>query len=104
MHVVAGGVTTLWSVIVFLALSGGPIGAKGFGARERYIAVARLRTNNSGVRKTHWKKGQLVEALLDIKFWLMFFIAFFTMIGNGAYSMVHTCAYYHWVIVNLVAW
>jgi hypothetical protein len=88
MYVFAGSITILWSSIVVIALPGDPINAKGFNDRERFIAVARLCSNNSGVRNTHWKAAQLVEALLDVKFWLMFFIGFFTMIGNGAYSTV----------------
>lgn len=44
--------------------------------------VARLRSNNSGVRNTHFKGSQIVELLLDPKFWLMFSIATLCMIAN----------------------
>jgi hypothetical protein len=63
-----------------------PIRAKGFDDRERYIAVARLRENNSGVRNTHFKAEQVWESALDIKFWLIFAIAFTMMITNGPVS------------------
>ena len=63
-----------------------PIRFKGFNERERYIAVARLRINNAGVRNTHFKKEQLWELLLDIKFWIVFFMAFLIMIANGPVS------------------
>lgn len=53
-----------------------PIRAKGFSDRERYIAVARMRVNNSGVRNTHFKIGQVWELLLDLRFWLVFIMAF----------------------------
>jgi hypothetical protein len=33
--------------------------------------VSRLRSNNTGVRNLHWKAGQVLEALLDLKFWLI---------------------------------
>jgi hypothetical protein len=59
---------------------------RGFNERQRYIAVARLRVNNSGVRNTHYKKGQVLELLTDLKFWLVFFIAFLGMIANGPIS------------------
>lgn len=60
-----------------------PIRARGYNERERYILVARLRTNNSGVRNTHFKRAQAVELLCDIKFWLVFLIALLSMIANG---------------------
>lgn len=40
--------------------------------RERYIAVARLRSNNAGVRNTHIKLDQIIELVCDGKFWLCF--------------------------------
>lgn len=89
MYIVAGGITILLSVVVFLMLPGDPIHAKGFTSRERYIAIARLAENNAGIRNNQWKREQFIEALLDARFWLMFFIAFFSMVGNGAYSTVH---------------
>ncbi|KAL0940141.1 allantoate permease [Colletotrichum truncatum] len=60
--------------------------AKGFDERERYILVSRLRSNNSGVRNTHYKMDQVGELALDIKFWLVFAIAFLCMIANGPIS------------------
>ncbi|KAK2812423.1 hypothetical protein FQN50_001424 [Emmonsiellopsis sp. PD_5] len=63
-----------------------PVRAKGFDDRERYIAVARLRANNSGVRNTHFKIEQVWEALLDLKFWLVFASSFLMMIANGPVS------------------
>lgn len=60
--------------------------ARGFNERQRYISVARLSTNNTGVRNTHFKAGQVIELLLDEKFWLMFSIAFLSMIANGPIS------------------
>ena len=54
--------------------------------------VARLRTNNSGVRNTHFKIGQIVELLMDIKFWLVFLTAFLMMIANGETIAWCSCA------------
>ncbi|OQU97846.1 hypothetical protein CLAIMM_03725 [Cladophialophora immunda] len=86
MYLVAGAVTVLWALVVLSFLPADPIRARGFSSRERYIAVARLRKNNSGVRNLHWKSSQLIESLTDAKFWLSFFMAFFMMFGNGPYS------------------
>jgi hypothetical protein len=83
---VAGSLTILWAIVILLYMPPDPIRAKGFNERERYIAVARMRTNNSGVRNTHFKKEQVLEALLDVKFWLVFSASFLLMIANGPVS------------------
>ncbi|KAI9880542.1 MAG: hypothetical protein M1823_006727, partial [Watsoniomyces obsoletus] len=86
MYLVAGAITILWGIAVLFILPPDPIRAKGFNERQRYIAVARMRSNNSGVRNTHFKKDQVVELLTDLKFWITFAIAFLCMIANGPIS------------------
>jgi hypothetical protein len=86
MYYFAGGLTMLWGVVLLWVLPAEPIHAKGLDERERYISVARLRTNNAGVRNTHWKGSQVGELLLDVKFWLTFFVALLSMIANGPIS------------------
>ncbi|KAF1814731.1 allantoate permease [Eremomyces bilateralis CBS 781.70] len=85
MYLVAGLLTntSIWGVCIFFFLPPDPVRAKGFNDRERYIAVARIRSNNTGVRNTHYKFDQVVDALTDIKFWIMFAMAFLIMIANG---------------------
>jgi MFS family permease len=86
MYIVAGAITVVWAVVILFFMPPDPIRAKGFSDRERYIAVARMRENNSGVRNKHFKVEQVVEALCDVKFWLIFSIAFLMMIANGPVS------------------
>jgi MFS family permease len=86
MYFFAGGLTIVWGAALWFVLPPDPIRAKGFSERERFILVSRLRTNNSGVRNTHFKGGQVVELLLDLKFWITFSIAFLCMIANGPIS------------------
>lgn len=86
MYFFAGGLTIAWGITVFFVLPPDPVRAKGFDERERYIAVARMRVNNSGIRNTHFKTDQLKELSLDLKFWLMFFVAIFCMVANGPIS------------------
>lgn len=45
-----------------------------------------MRTNNSGVRNTHFKSEQLVELISDVKFWLAFSMAFLLLVVNGPVS------------------
>lgn len=63
-----------------------PIKARGMTDRERYMSVARLKTNNAGVRNTHFKMAQVTELLLDGNFWMLFWASFLIMISNGPIS------------------
>ncbi|CAI4215981.1 unnamed protein product [Parascedosporium putredinis] len=76
----------IWGVALLWVLPGEPIRARGLSERERYLAVARLRTNNAGIRNTHFKSSQVKELLVDVKFWLLFWIATLCMIANGPIS------------------
>jgi hypothetical protein len=86
MYLVAGAITIIWAIIVLFFMPPDPIRAKGFNERERYIAVARMRVNNAGVRNTHFKKAQVFELIRDLKFWMVFSEAFLIMIANGPVS------------------
>lgn len=86
MYLVAGSITVLWSLVILFFMPPDPIRARGFSDRERYIAVARMKENNSGVRNKHFKIAQVWESLYDVKFWLIFSIAFLMMIANGPVS------------------
>lgn len=83
MYLVAGAITIIWSLVILFLMPPDPIRMRGLNERERYIAVARMRVNNAGVRNTHFKKAQALEVLYDIRFWLVFAIAFLMMIANG---------------------
>lgn len=86
MYLFAGAITIIWGIAINFLLPADPISAKGFDDRQRYIAVSRLRVNNAGVRNTHFKPSQAIELLTDVKFWLMFFVAFFSMFANAPIS------------------
>lgn len=86
MYYFSGALTIVWGILLYFALPPDPIRAPGFDHRQRYILIARLRNNNTGVRNTHFKSDQVWELLLDVKFWLMFSIAFLSMIANGPIS------------------
>ncbi|KAG8159666.1 hypothetical protein KVR01_010303 [Diaporthe batatas] len=86
MFLFAGAVTIAWGLLIPFILPADPISARDLTARERYIAVARIRSNNTGVRNTHIKLAQVAETLTDLKFWLCFFFALFALITNGPTS------------------
>ncbi|KAK3709731.1 hypothetical protein LTR37_010758 [Vermiconidia calcicola] len=86
MYLVAGGLTVIWSFVIFFFMPPDPIRVKGFTDRERYIAIARLRSNNAGVRNTHFKLAQALEVFMDPRPWIVFAMAFLIMIANGPVS------------------
>lgn len=86
MYLVAGSITIIWSFVILFFMPPDPIRAKGFSDREKYIAVARMRQNNSGVRNTHFKRAQVFELLLDRRFWMVFIMAFTMLVANGPVS------------------
>lgn len=86
MYYFAGAITIAWGLALWFILPPDPVRARGFNERERYILVARLRTNNAGVRNTHLKGAQVRELLLDLKFWTVFAISFLSQIPNGPMS------------------
>ena len=86
MYYFGGALTMAWGICLLYALPPDPIRARGFTERERYILVARLRSNNSGVRNTHYKMDQVLELATDIKFWLLFSVSLLSMIANGPIS------------------
>lgn len=83
MYYFGGGATIIWGAVLYFLLLPDPVRAKGFDSRERYIMVARLRTNNSAIRNTHLSFLQIQELFLDLKFWLLFSCSFLVMIANG---------------------
>ena len=83
MFLFAGSLTVLWSFVLLFYFPPDPVRIKGFDDRERYITLARLQTNNAGVRNTHFKRAQVVELMLDIKFWILFAMGFLNQIPNG---------------------
>ena len=48
--------------------------------------MERLRTNQAGIKNTHFKRYQVVEALLDPKTWFLFLFGMSTQVVNGSVS------------------
>lgn len=83
MFIVAGVITSLWGFVVLYVMESDPVHAKSLNAREKFIAVSRLRENNAGVRNTHFKVSQLWEVLTSAHFWLIFFMALTINVCNA---------------------
>lgn len=65
-----GGLGVFWSIIVFLFLPDSPTNAKFLSERERPIAIERVRENRTGIKSTHFKMHQAMEALQDPQVWI----------------------------------
>lgn len=65
IFLVCGGLTAVWSAVVWFFLPADPSRARFLNARERLIAVDRLRANRTGLKSTEFKPAQVLEALTD---------------------------------------
>lgn len=70
IYLLAGVLTILFGLWCF-AVPNSPVSAWFLTPEERIIAVERLRKGQTGVRCQKIKKSQLLEALLDVKVWLV---------------------------------
>ena len=71
IYLLAGCLTFLFGLLCF-AVPNSPVSAWFLTEEERFAAVERLRVGQTGVRCTKFKLGQLKEAVLDVKVWLIF--------------------------------
>lgn len=86
MFIFAGSITIVWAFVILFCMDPDPITAKHLNQREKFIAVSRLRFNNSGVRNTHFKKKQVLESLKSPLFWLLFLMSATLNVVNAVTS------------------
>ncbi|PMD15255.1 MFS general substrate transporter [Hyaloscypha hepaticicola] len=83
LFIIFGLITFTWSIILMLFLPDSAMTAKWLTPDEREIAHSRPQKNINSFKSTRWKKNQAVEALTDLKTWLLFFYTAFTSLPNG---------------------
>ncbi|KAL4924076.1 transcription factor domain-containing protein [Aspergillus undulatus] len=83
LFLVTGSVSTLWSIIAFIYLPDSPMNAFFLTERERYHTVQRLAENKTGITNRQWKWDQALEAIIDLKTWILFFFNIAINIPNG---------------------
>ncbi len=79
-------ITFFWSIILFFFLPDSPLNARFLTQDERAYANRRPQQQTHSFKTTEWKKDQFVEALLDIKTWLLCAYTFCTSLPNGGYT------------------
>ncbi|KAL4862275.1 hypothetical protein BDV12DRAFT_179056 [Aspergillus spectabilis] len=85
IYVFAGALTFLFGIWCF-ALPNDPLHAWFLTPEERIVAVERLRRGQMGVKNNKLKTGQLKEAVLDVRIWLVALTMAAAYTVNGAVS------------------
>ncbi|KAL4795797.1 major facilitator superfamily domain-containing protein [Aspergillus venezuelensis] len=85
IYIFAGVLTFLFGIWCFF-LPNNPLNAWFLTPEERVVAVERLRKSQTGVKNHKLKPGQLKEAILDVKIWLVALTMAAAYTVNGAVS------------------
>ncbi|TID24483.1 hypothetical protein E6O75_ATG02848 [Venturia nashicola] len=83
MFLIWGAVTTTWGIVIFFLLPDTPLKAGFLTERERMGVVERVRENETGIENKKFKKEQFIEAMCDLKTWLLFMFAVASNSPNG---------------------
>ena len=86
MFLVTGALTTLWSVFLFFVLPNNQLDAWFLKGDDKRIALEMVRDNNTGIHNKTFKKEQFIEAVTDVKTWIMFLLNFLINIPNSVAS------------------
>ncbi|SMR54054.1 unnamed protein product [Zymoseptoria tritici ST99CH_3D1] len=83
---IIGALCTIWGVVIAVFLPDSPVTAKGLSAREKRVAVERLREDQTGVENKTFKSYQVWEAFKDYKLYLFFLLGTVCNCPNGGIS------------------
>ncbi|OCH93599.1 MFS general substrate transporter [Obba rivulosa] len=86
VYLLLGGLAIIVGVVVILWLPDSPVHARILTKEERIAALERVRDDQGGTENKRLKKDQVIEALLDIRTWLIVLTTLLTSIPNGALS------------------
>lgn len=71
LYITVEGVTCLWCLVLFWLLPDNPATWKVLNDRERYIAIDRVRVDQTGIENKPVKWSQVIEAMIDPKSWVL---------------------------------
>lgn len=86
MFLILGLFTVLFGISLWWILPDSPISATFLNDRERIIAIERLKSNKTGIKNTHHKKAQVIEALKDYRVWMLVIAVFMHNMTNSLQS------------------
>ncbi|PGG97076.1 hypothetical protein AJ79_09350 [Helicocarpus griseus UAMH5409] len=81
---ILGTITVVWALILGYFLPDNPVKSKFLDEREKAIAIDRVRVNQTGIENKQFKREQFIEALTDVKTWLMVAFNLCISIPNGS--------------------
>ncbi|KAK8096614.1 allantoate permease [Apiospora kogelbergensis] len=83
LYIITGSINILVSVVMFFFLPDNPMNAKFYTPEQKFHAVQRLAANRTGIANRVWKWDQAIEAVLDIRIWLIVLFNIIINIPNG---------------------
>ncbi|KAJ4319427.1 hypothetical protein N0V94_003931 [Neodidymelliopsis sp. IMI 364377] len=86
IYIICGGLTVLWSLVLFLRLPNNIMTAKNFTTEEKALLIARAAKNRTGVYNRKIKLSQVWEALTDPQILILFLYALLNEVINGGIS------------------
>ena len=81
-----GGLTLLFSIVIFLFMPDSPMEARFFSQQDKLLAIERLRMNQMGVASRTWRNDHVWDAFKDPKSYLWFSMLFSISIPSGGIS------------------
>ncbi|KAK7055772.1 MFS general substrate transporter [Favolaschia claudopus] len=82
LMIITGLITFVVSLLFWFLFPDSPTTAWFFMPHERTLAVMRIKVNQTGIENKHFKKEQMIEALVDPKTWLFALFAALTNVPN----------------------
>ncbi|KAI0952361.1 hypothetical protein AcV7_008198 [Taiwanofungus camphoratus] len=83
IYLLLGSLALLAGLAVLLWMPDSPLHAKFLTKEERIAAIERIRDDQGGTENKRLKKDQLIEAVLDVRTWLIILSTLLTNIPNG---------------------
>lgn len=87
-------VSSMWAprasldLLILIALRpNNPLEAKWLSGREKMIVIQRKASDNTGVESKVFKNEQILEALFDLKTWLLFFAIVALQVSDSACTL-----------------
>ena len=71
IYLLLGALAILVGICVLLWLPDSPVHARLLTKEERIAALERVRNDQGGTENKKWKKDQIIEALTDVRTWLI---------------------------------
>ncbi|RJE26099.1 Major Facilitator Superfamily [Aspergillus sclerotialis] len=83
VFIIFGIITFVWGALMLWRLPDSPMTTKILTEEERIIAIERLKSNKAGYKSNKLNVGQIFEAFIDYKTWMLAIYVIGTCIPNG---------------------